>query len=138
MVGRTREVNRISIHRKNVARDIVPLPHRLQYRGIPGQNRSKLRVTIGARHCIHGWYSEVVDHPTLVPATFVVDYKHWVDVGKDVDEGAGVVRISRKPGFGFQHNANGADRRHTAIRTGDGQLHVVVNTGKDRRKKTFG
>ena len=38
---------------------------------------------------------EIVDHPALVPARFIVDDEEPRDVREDVDERAGVVRIGR-------------------------------------------
>src|SRR6266446_2376312 len=91
-------------------------------------------MAIRTWRCIHVRYFEVVDHPTFVPAAFVVDDKHRIDVGKDVDKSAWVVRIGGKPRFGFQHNTDGADRGQSAIRSRDRQLHMVIDTWKDCRE----
>src|SRR6266478_161670 len=131
MVRGTRKVDRVSVYSKDVTGNVIATPHFLQLGGIRRQNRAKLYMAICAWRRIHIRNGEVVDHPTFVPTAFVVNDKHWVDVGKNVDEGTRIVGISRKSGFGFQHDTNCADSGQTAIRPGNRQLHVVIDTRKD-------
>src|SRR5260221_273961 len=127
MVGCARKVGRGSVHSKDVTWNVIATSHCLKSGGIRGENCSKLRMAIFTWRSIHTRNGEVVDHPAFVPAAFIVDYKHRIDVGEDVDEGTRVVRIGREPGLRFQDYTHGADRGHPAVRAGDRQLHVVID-----------
>jgi hypothetical protein len=125
-------VDRASVYSKDVTGNVIATPHFLQLGGIRRQNRTKLCMAICAWRRINTRNGEVVDHPTLVPATFVVNDKHWVDVGKHVDEGTRIVGIGRKAGFGFQHNPNCADS-YSAFQRATWFTAPIMNRKKDSR-----
>src|SRR6266851_17351 len=137
MIVRAWRADSISVERKRSARNVVAGAHLFQRGGIGGQNRAELGVAVLARSRVHAWHSEVVNHPTFVPTTLVVDDEHSRDVGKDVDEGAWIVWINWEPRFRFQHNPNCADGRKAAIAAGDGQLNVVIYPRKYCREDVW-
>ena len=66
MVGRTRKVDRFSVHGKYVTRNIIAISHCLQSGGIRGQNRAKLGMAILTWHRIDWRNGEVVDPDDLL------------------------------------------------------------------------
>ena len=97
-------------------------------RGVPLSDFSELCMAVRARRR-HLWNSDVVNHPPLIPTTFIVDNEHRGDVGEDIDEGARISGIGRKPGLGLQHDAHSADRLQPAVCPGDRKLRMVIDPG---------
>ena len=108
-VGRAGEMRGPAVAGEDMSRHVVAGPHLLQNLGIALGNRSELRVAVRARSG-DGWHRDVMDHPALIPAALVVDDEQGGNVGEDIVEGARIVGIGRKPGFGLERNAHGADR----------------------------
>ena len=112
-----------------MARHIVAGAYTLEDVGVGFGDRSELGISVLARG---GDFRDrdVVDHPTFIPTALVVNDKQWRNVSEDIVEGSWILGIGRKPRLGLQHDPHGADRRQSAISSGDGQLHVVIHPGK--------
>ena len=99
----------LAVDGEDVPRNIVAGAHSLQDRGIARGNCSELRVPIGAR-LGNGGDCDVVDHLPFIPAALIVDDEQRGNVSEDIVKGTRIRWIGRKPGLGFQHDADGADR----------------------------
>src|SRR5262249_26206343 len=84
-------------------------------------------MTIATGSGIDRRYSQVVNHPTFVPAALVIDHEQTRDVGKDIDERANVVRVGRQAGLGLEHDPYRSDRRETAVWSGCREHSLVVH-----------
>jgi hypothetical protein len=124
-----REVRRPSVDSEDVARHIVAGAHSLQYLGVALGNRSELCVAVLARSRNIG-DRDVVDHPPFIPAALVVDDEQRRNVSEDTLKARGLFGSVGSPGFGLQDNTHGANSLQSAIRAGDGQLHVVIHAGE--------
>ena len=78
----------------------------------------------------HVRHAQVMNHPAFVPAALVVDDEQAGDIGKNIDERANIVRIGRQTRFRLHHDANGTDRRQTAIRAGRREHRLIVYAGE--------
>src|ERR1700730_5124760 len=72
MIGLAWEVCRPPVGGENRARDVVVVAHRQELFGILCGEHSELSVGVAAWRG-YGRHREIVNHPTFVPATFVID-----------------------------------------------------------------
>src|SRR5882757_325125 len=99
MIGWARELHLLAVHREDVPGNVltghVLMTAELRDGGrIRGRHRAKLRMAVlaGRRDLGDG---EVMDHPALVPAGFVVDDKESGNIREDIDERSTVLGICR-------------------------------------------
>ena len=88
---------------------LLPVPIRLQDRGIARGNCSELRVPIGARLGDGGTVMSWIIHPSYQPLSLLMTNSGEMS-SEDIVKGTRIRWIGRKPGLGFQHDADGADR----------------------------
>src|SRR5436309_9729220 len=130
MVRRSGEPHCIAVASEDCADDVVVVTHGLYGGRVGGGNHAEVRAASGERLRVRWCDAQVVDHPALVPAALIVDDEKQGDVRKDIDEGANVIRVRRKAGFGLQNLADGTDGRQTAVGPGRGQHRGVIDAGK--------
>ena len=122
----TGEMRGVAIRRKDVAGKIVALSHRFEFVRILLKDCAKPRMAVVAGRVIDGSDGQIMDHPTFIPSTLVVDHEQAVDICKDVDKSLDIVWISRQSRLGLEHYAHRADRGQIAIRAGRGEHRLIV------------
>src|SRR5690242_19715782 len=70
MIGGAWEVRRFAVGGKSRARNVVAGAHLLQNGRVLRQDCAELGMTILPPLWVHRWYSQIVDHPALVPSAF--------------------------------------------------------------------
>src|SRR5262245_54633184 len=120
VIGSVGEAHRVAVHGKDLAGHVMVSAHRLEGSRISRCNGAELGAATRERRS-HRCNAQVMDHPAFVPTALVVDYKKATDIGEDIDEGAYVIWVRRKPRLGFQHHPYGTDCGQAAVSTGRGQ-----------------
>src|SRR5215510_15477561 len=108
MIEHIWQADRLSVHGKGVAGNVVAASHGFKGGGVRRSDRAELRMAIVA------WgrdidYIKVMDHPAFVPAALIVDDEQSRNIGEDIDKCSRIVGICGKTGLGLQHDTNCAD-----------------------------
>ena len=75
VIGGIWKMDRVAIDGEHVARHVVAVSHPLENCSVSGQDGAKPGMAIATRCHIDGRYGQIMNHPALIPAAFVIDDK---------------------------------------------------------------
>src|SRR6266404_4102528 len=101
MIGGAWEMHYIAIPGEDVSGSIIAASHRGERGGILCGDCAELRAAAIRSASADRRDHYVMNHPSLVPARFVVDDEQPGHIGEYIDECAGVIRIGRQTGLRF-------------------------------------
>src|SRR5258706_9196623 len=127
MIGSAWEMHYIAIPGEDVSGSIIAASHPGERGGILCGNCAELRAASirSARGDRRNYY--VMNHPSLVPARFIVDDEQPGDIGEHIDECARVIGIGRQAGLGLKDHTHSANRRQIMIGSGGSRRDAVIN-----------